>query len=113
MKRKRDQIEASISIEETMLEAVVDLLNRKAAFSDWPEDVHDVFLLALLIKESRKGDREAWKAFRTARHLRLERDRLPGEPVDASSLKRRCAERVRADLPHLVQLGAGSYLTKR
>jgi hypothetical protein len=111
MDESRVTVEKELALEERMLTAVADLLNRKVELARWPEDVRNVFLLALWKKKCRKGDREAWKAFRTARHLYVDRKRLPPEPADPTPLQRRLAERVRADLPRLVKLRAGGYLT--
>ncbi len=111
MNDRADSVEKDIATEERMLAAVVELLNRKVELSRWPGDVREVFLLALWKRKCRKGDAEAWKAFRTARHLHIDRKRLPPEPAAPDPLQIRCAERVRADLPRLVKLRGGGYLT--
>ncbi|GAK61468.1 hypothetical protein U27_01369 [Candidatus Vecturithrix granuli] len=103
----RQQIEQFLVQEQTVLQECVNLLHRKIPLSDWPDNVRAAFLLALQAGEGR----EAYKAFSTARHLRLHRrfpdQYLPGKPTP---LQRRCAERLRANLSKLVKLGAGSYL---
>ncbi len=111
MNDRADSVEKDIATEERVLAAVVELLNRKVELSRWPGDVREVFLLALWKRKCRKGDVEAWKAFRTARHLHIDRRRLPPEPAAPGPLQIRCAERVRADLPRLVKLRGGGYLT--
>ena len=106
-----EKVEKDIALEEKMLAKVVDLLNRKVELAQWPEEERDVFLLALWKKKCRKGDREAWKAFRTARHLHIDRKLLPPEPADPSSLQLRCTERVRDDICRFVKLRGGNYIT--
>lgn len=104
----RQQLEQFLVQEQAVLQDCVDLLNRQIPLSDWPDDVRAAFLLAI---QSGEG-REAYKAFSTARHLRLHK-RFPDQylPEKPTSLQLRCAERLRADLSHLVKLGAGTYLT--
>ena len=76
--------------------------------SEWPSGVKTAFLLALLTGEGR----EASKAFTLARHLRIQRESLDMDiPKNPPPLQRRCSERIRADLPKLVTLGAGTFLT--
>ena len=104
-------VEKDIALEEKMLAKVVDLLNRKVELAQWLKEERDVFLLALWKKKCRKGDREAWKAFRTARHLHIDRKLLPPEPAEPPALQLRCAERVRADICRFVKLGVGNYIT--
>ena len=93
-----ETVEKDIYLEEKMLANVVELLHRKVELAKWPKEERDVFLLALWKKKCRKGDIEAWKAFRTARHLHIDRKSLPMEPSDPTSLQLRCAERIRATI---------------
>ncbi len=101
-------VENRIIQEELLLKDCANLLERRVPLADWPREVRAAFLLALHVKGE---GREAYKAHRTARHLRLDRESLPGPPDESpTALRRRCAERIRDDLPSLARLGAGSYL---
>jgi hypothetical protein len=103
----RQQLENFLVQEQVILRECVRLLKRQVPLEDWPADVRTAFLLAI---EAGEG-REAAKAFRTARHLRLARRLADWDvPERPTSLQRRCAERLRADLAKLVKLGAGRYL---
>ncbi len=105
--RKR-HIENQIIQEELLLKDCANLLERRAPLEEWPRDVSAAFLLAIQVKGE---GREAYKAHRTARHLRLDRKSIPEAPEEnPTPLRRRCAERIRDDLPSLTRLGAGSYL---
>jgi hypothetical protein len=104
---KREDIERFIVHENRILEECVDLINRRVPLSEWPRETRIAFLLALQPRE----DGEISKAFTMARHLRIggrfEEYDVPETP---SALHRRCSERIRADLPGLVRLGAGRHL---
>jgi predicted NACHT family NTPase len=105
----RHQLEQFISQEHTILQECVDLLDRRIPLSDWSKDVRVAFLLAI---QSGEG-KEAYKAFSTSRHLRINRQFFDYEaPDNPTAFQRRCSERIRADLSRLVRLGAGSYLQK-
>ncbi len=103
----RNDLETFIIHENKILEDCIDLINRRIPLADWPRHPRVAFLLAIQSGEKR----EAYKAFSLARHLRIGRRfdgyDVPGKP---SPLQRRCAERIRADLPGLIRLGAGSHL---
>ncbi len=106
-KYNRQQLEQFIVHEQRILQECVDVLNHKTPLSEWPHDVRVAFLLAI-----REGEgKEAYKAFKIARHLRITRqfhaDDVPQHPTP---FQRRCSERIRADLAKLIQLGAGRYL---
>ena len=106
-KYSRHQLEQFIVQENIVLRECVDLLERRIPLSDWSHDVRIAFLLAIQPGEGQ----EAYKAFNLVRHLRvnglLYDEAIPHPPT---SLQRRCAERIRADLSRLVRLGAGRYL---
>ena len=51
-------VENDIALEERLLAAVAELLNGKFELSRWPEDVREVFLLALWKKNAPRG---MWK----------------------------------------------------
>ncbi len=105
---RRQHIEHQIVREESLLRECADLLKRCTPLTEWPRDVISAFLLALHVEGE---GRESYKAHRTARHLRLNRKSIPPCPEkNPTPLQRRCAERIRADLPSLTRLGAGSYL---
>ncbi len=106
----KDHLENLIVQENEILRECIDLLSRRIPLSDWPCEVRVAFLLAIRTGEGR----EAYKAFSVARHLRINRQ-FPGYdvPENPSSVQRRCSERIRADLPGLVKLRAGSYLQNR
>lgn len=107
-KHSRNDLENFIAHENEILEECVGLLNRRIPLSDWPYDVRVAFLLALQA-EGEGG--EAYKAFSTARHLRIDRQSLGYHvPKNSTAVQRRCSERIRADLSGLVKLGSGSYL---
>ncbi len=106
----QQQLEKRIIHEESVLADVVNLLKQRTPLADWPRDVREAFLLAFHVREE---GREAYKAYRTARHLRLDRKSIPKiSEENPASLQRRCAERIRDDLPSLTRLGAGSYLAE-
>lgn len=106
-KYDRHQLEQFIAQETTILQACVDLLNLRTPLADWPRDVRVAFLLAIQAGEGR----EARKAYMTARHLRIDGQLADDDASpNPTPLQRRCAERIRADLAHLVRLGAGRYL---
>ena len=104
---KENDIEHLIEIERATLRKCVNLLQNRIPLADWPDDVRTAFLLAVRIKDE-KG--ESYKAFRTARHLRLKIGNLPDSTKEPTPEARRCAERIRADLVKLVKLGAAEYL---
>ncbi|RLC10697.1 MAG: hypothetical protein DRI57_20005 [Deltaproteobacteria bacterium] len=106
-KYDRNHLENLIVQENEILYECVAMLNRKIPLHDWPCEVRAAFLLAL---RADGEDREAYKAFIMARHLRIGRQ-FPDYDVPApTSLQRRCSERIRADMSGLVRLGAGSHL---
>jgi len=101
-------IEYLIENENLILHQCAELINQKIQLANWPHDIKYSFFLAL--QEKGKSS-EAYKAHRTIRHLRLNRQLLTYfTPQDPSTLQRRCAERIRADLTRMVKFGAGSYL---
>ena len=106
-KYNRHQIEEFIVQEQTILQECVDLLNRRTPLADWPHEVRVAFLAAIWSEDGK----EAYKAFSTARHLRLNKQFFDyAIPENLTPLQCRCAERIRANLTKLVRLGAGSYL---
>lgn len=104
---KRRDLERFIVQENRILEECVDLINRRVPLSEWPPETRIAFLLALQPRQ----EGETRKAFSMARHLRIDGhfDGLD-VPEAPSDLQCRCAERIRADLPGLIRLGAGRYL---
>lgn len=107
-KYDHNHLEKFIIQENEILQKCVGLLNRRIPLSDWPHEVRVAFLLAIRLKGE---GREAYKAFSTARHLRIGRQSPDYDvPENPSPVQRRCSERIRADLPGLVKLGSGSYL---
>lgn len=103
----RSRIEALIGQEDAVLRECADLIKRRVPLKQWPRDTMVSFLLAIQLKGE---TREAYKAYRTARHLHLDRTRLPLPPDNVDAIHRRCAERIRSDLPRLVRLGQGKFL---
>lgn len=104
---KREDLERFIAQENRILEECVDLINRKIPLLEWPRETRIAFLLAL--QPQRAG--ETRKAFYMARHLRIGgRFDQWDVPETESALQRRCSERIRADLPGLVRLGAARYM---
>ncbi len=107
-KQDAKDLEDLILIESKMLNDCVNLLNNKILLNEWPSEVRHAFLMALQMKREGK---EAYKAFRTARHLGIDRHSLMdfggGKSV---SLQPRCAERIRSNLSSLVKFGAGRYI---
>ena len=51
MNDRADSVENDIALEERLLAAVAELLNGEVELSRWPEDVREVFLLALWKKK--------------------------------------------------------------
>ncbi len=104
---EREDLESFIAHENKILEECVDLINRRIPLSEWPRETRIAFLLALQPRQ----DGETRKAFSMARHLRIDgRFDHYDVPETPSALQRRCSERIRADLPGLIRLGAGRYL---
>jgi hypothetical protein len=104
---KREDLERFIAQENRILEECVALINRRIPLPEWPRETRIAFLLAL--QPQREG--ETRKAFYMARHLRISgRFDQCDVPETPSALQRRCSERIRADLPGLIRLGAGRYL---
>jgi len=106
-KYSRQELKQFITQENTILQECVSLLSRKAPLAEWSNDVRIAFLLAIQAGEGKEG----YKAFTIARHLRIDREFSDADiPPRPTSFQCRCSERIRADLSHLVKLGAGSYL---
>ncbi len=104
----RKDIENFLDYEETVLMQCVDLIKQYVPLRHWPSDVKTAFLLAVQLKGEH---REAYKAYITCRHLRIDTTSLLHPPDNIDIDIHRCAERIRADLAHMVGLGAGKYLT--
>ncbi len=107
-KQDAKSLEDLILIENRVLNDCVNLLNKKVLLDEWPSEVRHAFLMALQVKEE---GREAYKAFRTARHLGIDRHLLMDLGKERRiSVQLRCAERIRSDLPRLLKFGAGRYI---
>jgi len=101
-------VEYLIDHENKILHQCAKLINQKIQLANWPHDIKYSFFLAL--QEKGKSS-ESYKAYRTIRHLRLDRELLAYPNLqNPTRLHFRCAERIRADLTRMVKLGAGSYL---
>ncbi len=104
----RKEIEALIAEENDILHKCANLIADSVPIDDWPDEVRIAFTMAI---KKMGTSKEAYKAFRTARHLRIDREAFSYPvPKTSTSIQERRAERIRADLPRLVRLGAGKYL---
>ena len=101
-------IEYFIDHENKILHQCAELINQRIQLANWPHDIKYSFFLA--IQEKGKSS-ESYKAYRTIRHLKIDRQLLTFSNIqNPTAFHFRCAERIRADLPRMVKLGAGSYL---
>jgi hypothetical protein len=101
-------VENLIDQENIILHQCAELINQKIQLANWPHDIKYAFLIAL--QENGKST-ESYKAYRTIRHLRLDRQLLLYPNIQhPTPFHFRCAERIRADLTRMVKLGSGSYL---
>lgn len=106
-------VESAIRDEELALATVARLLAEQISLEAWPEKVREALRLAL--DETGLAGPEAWKVVTLRRHLFGPAATVPASLAAATSPsgERRLAERLRADLPALIGLRAGVYLTVR
>ena len=109
LNQQRQSIETRLAAEETALAEIVTLLASNSPFAAWPDHLQRLLCAALTEEDNRV---EAQKARSLRRHLfRSTISTLPVvRPSDLTSLEHRIAERLRADLPSTVSLGAAIKL---
>lgn len=108
MAARRSSVEGRLRVQADFLRRIVDLIEASTSFQDWPAEELSVLQgamndHALSASEARKARDLAWHLFR-------------GTPPDLPPAVedeglRDVEERVRADLPGLVRLGAGRRLS--
>ncbi|KPA15079.1 hypothetical protein MHK_004713, partial [Candidatus Magnetomorum sp. HK-1] len=96
-------IEYLIDHENKILQQCAELINQRIQLANWPIDIKYSFFLAL---QGKGKNSESYKAYRTIRHLRIDKQLLKYENIqNPTALHFRCAERIRADLTRMVKFG--------
>ncbi|HEX8107233.1 MAG TPA: hypothetical protein VF516_05860 [Kofleriaceae bacterium] len=109
----RSDVEQALLEDEAVLEQVARLLEARAEFASWPDDLRTALVLALA--DAAMSRAESWKAVVLRRHLFGPADRIPDELTvqrEPSSRDRRRAERLRSGVPAVVRYRAGVHLLK-
>ena len=100
----RADVERAILDEETMLDLVAGLLEKRCDFATWPEDAR--VALALALDDQLTSRSEGWKVVTLRRHLFGPQGVVPehlASPRAPSLVDRRRAESLRAGLPARVR----------
>jgi hypothetical protein len=109
----RSDVEQALLEDEAVLEQVVRLLEARAEFATWPDDLRTA--LALALADAAMSRPESWKAVTLRRHLFGPADCIPDELTvqrEPSSRDRRHAERLRSGVPAVVRYRAGVHLLR-
>ena len=103
---KPSSLDTLVYLDGEVLGAVVDLIRSARPVSQWPETARQALAAALDPREA--GPIEAAKAVRLRRHLFVD---MPAPSLAAGEPSaERWGDRLRADLPDLVDFGAGLHL---
>ena len=102
----RSQVEAAVDDEQRSLAELANVIRARVPIEAWPPELSAALALALVIDETNPGDARKARALR--RHLAGPSAdvRCPAPSTTPTDQQRRNAERVRADLAHLVPLRA-------
>lgn len=102
----RAAVEAGLRDEQALLQSLAAAICAGLPPEEWDDDLRDALARALEPGDASPG--EQWKARALRRHLygpEADADLVPPD-APPSDQERRCAERVRGDLTHLVPLRA-------
>ena len=105
---RREAVEKRLGLQAAILSSTKHLIEGRIPLDQWPMDELASFYQAL--HPTRGNEFEFRKARNLARHLFRGHD-TPSFPEGVSDLQADLAERLRADLPGLLRLGAGIYMT--